>query len=132
MEVDLAVLADAANKTESGKLNILGIFDGLALGPEFPASSPTFAIVVRIVVHPSEAGNHSLVLRLADADGQEVAKLEGDFQVARKRPSGKPIRLPFVLNSQVKFPAAGEYVFDVLINGRWERSIPIDVLPAKG
>ena len=127
MDVDLAVLADAANMTENGKLNILGAFDNFNLGPSFPAQSPTFAIVARIVAHPSEFGGHDLVIRLADADGKELAKLEAHFEVARKRASAKPARIPVILQAQVKFQEPGEYVFDVLIDGRWEKTIPLEV-----
>ena len=41
MEVDLAVLADSANRSENGKLNILGIFDNFNIGPIFPAQTPS-------------------------------------------------------------------------------------------
>jgi hypothetical protein len=130
MEVDLAVLADAANLTENRKLNILGIFDLFTLGPEFPANSPTFAIVIRIVAHPSELGQHALTLRVADADGKEITRIEADFGVRRKKASAKPARVPFILPAQIKFPAPGDYTLDILINGRWEKSISLEVLKA--
>lgn len=131
MEVDLAVLADAANRSENGKLNILGIFETFNLGPEFPATSPTFTIVLRIVAHPSEMGEHDLRLRLADADGKEIAKLEGSFEISRNVTSPKPVRMPVTLLAQVKFPGPGDYAFDVLINGRWEKSIPVEIVKAR-
>lgn len=130
MEVDLAVLADAANLTGNGKLNILGTFDAITLGPDFPATSTTFSIVVRLVAHPSELGKHKLLLRVADADGKEVSKLEGDFEVGRKESSPKPARIPLILGAQVTFPSPGDYTFDILIDGRWEKSIPLEVVKA--
>ena len=130
MEVDLAVLADAANTTESGKINILGIFDRFTLGPEFPASSPTFSIVVRIVGHPSETGTHQLLLQLADADGREIAKFGGEFTAERKKTTAKPFRVPVILGAQVNFPHPGEYSVDVLVDERWETSIRLEVRKA--
>lgn len=127
MEVDLAVLADAANTTENGKLNILGVFDNLNLGPEFPAKSQTFAIVVRVVGHPSEAGQHELLLRLADADGKEIAKVGARFEAKKKKATAKPYRVPIILGAEVKFPRPGDYTFDILIDGRWERAMPLQV-----
>jgi hypothetical protein len=128
MEVDLAVLADAANLTENGKLNILGIFDRFTLGPGFPATSPTFSIIIRVAAHPSELGKHDLALRIANADGKEVGKLKGRFEVRREKTSPQPARVPLILQAQVKIPAPGDYTFDILINGRWERSISLEVL----
>jgi hypothetical protein len=128
MEVDLAVLADAANLSENHKLNILGVFDNMTVGPDFPATSPTFAIVVRIVAHPSEFGHHKLTLRIADADGREVARLEGGFDINREKRTPDAVRAPIILGAQVKFPSAGDYAFDVLLDGRWETSIPLKVI----
>jgi len=131
MEVDLAVLADAANKTDTGKLNILGIFDRITLGPQFPAASPTFVIIVRVVLHPSELKRkHQLLFRLADEDGKEIAKVQTDFEVGSKQPSPRPARVPIILGVQVTFPAPGEYACDILLDGRWETSMPLEVLRA--
>lgn len=131
MEVDLAVLADAANMTGNGKLNVLGIFDNFTLGPDFPATSPTFAIVFRVILHPSELGKHELLIRFADQDGKELAKLEGHIQADRKKLTPKPAHVPVIFQAQVKIPGPGDYVFDLLINGRWEKSIPLEVIRAK-
>jgi hypothetical protein len=131
MEVDLAVLADAANMSESAKLNILGVFDNMTLGPDFPATTPTFAIVVRVVAHPSELGTHALTLRAADPDGREVARLDTEFTITRTAPTSRATRAPLILHAQVKFPAEGEYTFDVLLDGRWETSLPLEVRRAQ-
>lgn len=126
MEVNLAVLADAANVSREGKLNITGIFDRFSF-QEFPATSPSFMIVLRFQAHPNEAGKHKLLMRLADADGQEVSKLEGEFVVPGKRTGGKPVNGQIILGAQVRLPHPGDYSFDILIDGRWERSIPLEV-----
>lgn len=132
MEVDLAVLADAANRSDNGKLNILGVFDSLTLGPDFPAHSPTFAIVVRVVLHRTELGEHRFELRVADADGREISKLDGTFDVKRKKSDPRPVRAAIVLQAQVNFPAPGDYTFDILLDGRWEQAIPLRVLRSEG
>jgi hypothetical protein len=129
MEVDLAVLADGANTTANGKLNILGVFDNFSL-PTFPATTPTFCVVLRVVGHPSETGKHGIQIRLADADGKELAKLEGQFRANAQKGRSKPYRVQMILNSQVTFPHPGDYTFDVLVDGRWERAIPLEVRKA--
>ena len=46
MDVTLALLADAANVSQDGKLNILGIFNGLGAAA-FPATHPSMHLVLR-------------------------------------------------------------------------------------
>ena len=48
MDVDLALLADAATIDGAGKLNILGIFDRVHT-PNFPARHPKMALVLRFL-----------------------------------------------------------------------------------
>lgn len=127
MEVDLAVLADSANRSENGKLNILGIFDNFNIGPIFPAQTPSFSIVIRVVLHPSELGSHDFLVRLADADGKEIAKIAGNFETSRRKRSAKPFRSAIILQAQVTFPEPGDYSFDILLNGRWEKAMPLEV-----
>ena len=55
MNVRLAVLADYANVTGDGKLNILGIFDRINL-LQIPAVHPQMHLVLRIEAHPSGIG----------------------------------------------------------------------------
>jgi hypothetical protein len=129
LEVNIAVLADAANVSQEGKLNITGIFNRLQL-KNFPATSPTFSIVLGLLAHASEVGNHQLLVRLADEDGQEIAKIKGDFKVPRAKSGGKPIGTSIILGTQVKLPKPGDFSFDVLIDGRWEKTISLEVLKA--
>ena len=69
MNVNLAVLCDAANVSREGKLNILGEFDSIHVAT-FPLVYPTMVLVVRLEAHPTEAGEHSLKLHLVDEDGE--------------------------------------------------------------
>ncbi len=130
MEVSIAVLADAANVSQEGKLNITGIFTQLRLR-KFPARSPTFSMVLGLLAHTSEAGDHKLLVRLADEDGQEIANIQGDFKVPKSKSGGKPIGVNIILGTQVNFPKPGDYSFDVLIDKRFEKAIHLEVLTAE-
>jgi hypothetical protein len=48
MQVAFAVFADAANLSQEGKLNVLGVFDALQVGT-LPAVHPRAHLVVHIV-----------------------------------------------------------------------------------
>ena len=71
MDVDLALLADAATIDGAGKLNILGIFDRLHT-PKFPARHPKMALVLRFSAPLTETGSHEIEITLKDPVGSEL------------------------------------------------------------
>src|SRR3954469_10422326 len=81
MEIDLALLADAATIDGSGKLNILGVFDRISASA-FPAQHGRMAMVLRFAAGLPEAGPHAVGIRLSGPDGQEVLRLDGEMQLA--------------------------------------------------
>src|SRR5688572_1005154 len=78
MEITLAVLADAANRSTEGKLNILGAFGNLyATG--YPTGHPLMQLVLRMQASPGEVGQtKELKIVLIDADGHRVEGFEVD------------------------------------------------------
>jgi len=128
MEIDLALLADAATVDASGKLNILGIFDRLT-AKTFPAQHGRIALVLRFQAGLSDAGRHKIHIRLTDPEGQEVVGVNGDIQIgAGKLSSESGVRVPQVLNLDgIVFQVAGRYHFDVKIDGEHHVSLPLTV-----
>ncbi len=55
MEVPLAVLADSANVSREGKLNIMDIFSQLS-GQSLPVRCPHIALVFALEAHAAERG----------------------------------------------------------------------------
>ncbi len=109
MNVNLAVLCDAANVSREGKLNVLGEFDSIHAST-FPLTYPTMVLVVRLEAHPTEAGDHTLRLHLNDEDGQDVVPpLQGEFPTGDPPFLGVPIRTaPLILQMHgVRFGGRG-------------------------
>src|SRR5438132_1558210 len=77
MDIDLALLADAATIDGSGKLNILGVFDRISASA-FPAQHGRMAMVLRFSAGLPEAGPHAVGIRLSGPDGQELLRLDGE------------------------------------------------------
>lgn len=126
MDIDLAVLADAATVDGSGKLNILGVFDRLG-ADSFPARHPRLSLVLRFTAGLPEAGTHQVDISLRDPEGDEVVHMDGEMQL---RPVGggatDAIRVPHVLNIDgLVFPRPGRYAFDVSVDGEHHVSIPL-------
>lgn len=128
MDVDLALLADAATIDGSGKLNILGIFDRLTTS-SFPTRHPRLSLVLRFSAGIQEVGRHEVGITLKSPDGTEVVRIDGEMNLAPgPSTSGGAVLVPHVLNMDgLVFPVAGRYAFDVRVDGEHHVSIPLTV-----
>lgn len=81
MKVTLALLADAANVSQEGKLNILGTFDNISAS-KFPTRHPEMQLVLRMEASVAEANTHKrLELKVMDEDAQQVGGAVAEFDV---------------------------------------------------
>src|SRR5687768_12547408 len=79
MIIPMALLADEANISQEGKLNILGIFDRVA-APSFPTVHPKMVFVFRVQSEYADAGRSFVVrLRLMDEDGAVLFEAGGEL-----------------------------------------------------
>ena len=126
MEIDLALLADAATVDAAGKLNILGIFDRISTA-RFPARHPHLALVLRFGASVKEAGDHTVEIVLKDPDGAEMARLNGGIKVGPGfAAEGGRVRVPQVVNlDRLEFKQPGRYSFNVAVDGEHQVSIPL-------
>ena len=126
MEIDLALLADAATVDGSGKLNILGVFDRISTSG-FPAQHPHVSLVLRLAASMTEAGEHSVEIVLRDPEGEEMMKMNGEIQVGPGPAlAGGQVRIPQVINiERLVFPKEGQYAFDIALDGEHHASVPL-------
>ena len=133
MEVTLAVLADYANISREGKLNILGVFSELN-PPSLPFRLPQMFLVISIETTAAEGGREfPFQVLLWDDDGNERLSLEQTLAVpAPSQPSeGRTINQLLGL-SGVRFDKVGDYAFRILISGEERRVIPLRVNEPRG
>lgn len=128
MEVDLALLADAATIDGSGKLNILGIFDRLGTSA-FPTRHPRLSLVLRFSAGVHEVGRHEVGIVLRGPDGKEVVRIDGEMNLgAGPRGVADGVLAPHILNMDgLVFPVPGRYAFDVIVDGEHHVAIPLTV-----
>lgn len=127
MEIDLALLADAATVDAAGKLNILGVFDRISTGG-FPAQHPHISLVFRIGASINEGGEHNVKIVLNDPDGREVVPpLSGKIKIGPGPAEvGGRVKVPQVVNlERLTFPKEGRYSFDISIDGQHQVSVPL-------
>ncbi len=126
MEIDVALLADAATIDAAGKLNILGVFDRLQVAG-FPAQHPRISLVLRFRGGIQDVGNHEVQIALSDPKGDQVFGIDGQLQVGPgPAEAGGSVRLPHVINLDgIVFKTQGNYVFDVGVDGSAVVSVPL-------
>jgi hypothetical protein len=127
MEVTLALLADYANVSQEGKLNVMGVFNRI-WAKKFPAVHPEMRLVFRLEVGPAERGAEKLIeVKLLDADGNVVQHLKGHFAVPAE--SARPtIETAQILTfATVRFEKPGDYAFHILVGGDEKKTVPFRV-----
>lgn len=81
MKIKYSFICEAANISNSGNLNVLGIFENLN-APNFPVKIPMMFYVVHIEFHRSEIGQHIFKVNFIDSDGKSIIpQLEGQIAV---------------------------------------------------
>lgn len=126
ISIPLALVADYANVSQEGKLNIMGIFDQI-FADSVPALHPQMQLIVTIVADRGEADkDHSIMIELIDADNtSKLARIEGAVRFG-KPPSGEDIRINHILQlNNIAFTKYGEYSFKIHVDGKVIKSLPI-------
>lgn len=128
MHVTFALFADAANLSQEGKLNILGVFDTLQVGT-LPALHPRATLVVHLKGSAADVGNHRVSLQWLSPGGTELWSSEGELGIAA--PPAGVIEMDFPLIAQLDLPLdlAGGYLMRVGLDGQTHAEIPIQVRP---
>src|SRR5918911_885570 len=80
MHVSFALLADGANLSQEGKLNILGVFDAVQVA-SLPAVHPRAHLVVRLKGTRADAGSHTLALSWVNPVGEVLWSTNGQLGV---------------------------------------------------
>jgi hypothetical protein len=126
MHIKLALLADYANVTAEGKLNILGIFDKIAV-QEMPAVHPQMHLILRLEAHPAERDRvQNIEIRLYDPDGQVVFEVKGD--IVPHGSIGQTIATNQILTlNNLQLNKAGGYTFVIFVNNDLKSEVSLGV-----
>ena len=126
MHVSFALFADAANLSQEGKLNILGVFDALQVGT-LPALHPRATLVVHLKGSALDVGSHKVTLQWMSPSGNELWSSEGELGVAT--PPQGVIEMDFPLIAPVDLPidAAGGYVMRISLDNEQRADVKLQV-----
>ena|SRR3990170_6010973 len=127
MEIPLALLADYANTSQDGKLNVMGVFNRI-LAKEFPTVHPEMRLVFRLEAQPSERGRQATIeIKLLDADANILQHLTGRLTIPEQSPQ-PTIQIDQILRfTTVVFKKPGDHRFDILVDGDLKAKVPFIV-----
>ena len=126
MHVTFALFADAANLSQEGKLNILGVFDALQVGT-LPALHPRAMLVVHLKGTALDVGSHRVSLRWFSPSGSELWKSEGELGVAQPPQGVLEMDFPIIAQLDLPLDQSGSYVMHVGLDGEVRAEVPLQV-----
>lgn len=133
MKATLGLLADYANVTNDGKLNIMGVFQ-VVNARNFPAVHGQMFLVLTLEAPPGEAGTKKeITVKLMSEDGKELFAMSHELLVPKVNPDPRMRGMPFEVNhilgfQTLRFETAGTYQFAVLVGGDTKITVPLRVL----
>jgi hypothetical protein len=116
MHISFAVFADAANLSQEGKLNILGVFDAVHVAG-LPTIHPRTHFVVRLKAGGDDTGTHKLTFRWLSPFEEELWSSSGEMSVA---PAPNPVfelDLPIIAVVDLPLNVTGQYTMQVTLDG---------------
>lgn len=117
MHVSFALFADAANLSQEGKLNVLGVFDAVHVA-SLPAVHPRATLVVRLKGTAADVGNHALTLRWVNPRGTELWSSAAELAVNLPPGHAAEMDMPVIASIDLPLDTVGDYAMVVDLDGR--------------
>ncbi len=114
MHIAFALFADAANLSQEGKLNVLGVFDAVQVGG-FPTMHPRATLVVRLKGTRADAGVHALGMSWRNPQGAELWASNGQIEVGEPPPGVSDMDFPLVAVVDLPIDQAGEFNMRIML-----------------
>jgi uncharacterized protein DUF6941 len=115
MRVSFALFADAANLSQEGKLNVLGVFDALQVG-SLPAVHPRANLVLHMKGSGVDIGQHTVSFRWLSPSGQELWRSQGDLNVGAPPPGVIEMDLPLIAQFDLPMDSPGGYTMAIAVD----------------
>jgi hypothetical protein len=119
-----ALLADFANVTNDGKVNILGVADRI-FSQQYPAVHRLMFLVMSLESeHDDDEQTRSIDIQLIDPDAQLVSRIQGQIEFG----AGKQIVNQIHVFQDVLFNAPGAYQFNIFFDEAQVKAVELELL----
>lgn len=115
MHVQFALFADAANVSQEGKLNILGVFDALHV-VQLPSLHPRATFVVRLKAVAEDEGPHGVSLEWVNPVGELLWSSRGELLVGAPPHGSDGIDVPLLAVVDLPLDTPGVYTMIVAVD----------------
>jgi hypothetical protein len=130
VRIPMAVLADEANVSQEGKLNLMGIFDRIAAA-DFPVVHPKLVFAFRVEAEYADSGRLFPVhVSMVDEDGAPLFEAAGEMMAPHVAPGEYSTANQLFALVGLQFPRAGMYRFVVRVGETAPHETPLLVQPA--
>jgi hypothetical protein len=129
MQVAFALFADAANLSQEGKLNVLGVFDALQVA-SLPAVHPRAHLVVHLKGTATDVGRHTVTLRWINPQGSELWTSTGEMNVGQPPAGVTEMDLPLIAQIDLPIDNGGAYRMTISLDERQSAEVPVQVRTA--
>jgi hypothetical protein len=126
MHLSFILFADAANISQEGKLNILGVFDAVHAGP-LPAVHPRATVVVRLKATAGDVGTHPLTLRWVNPRGVELWSSTAELSIQQPPVGMAELDMPVIAQLDLPLDLPGEYRMVASLRDRTEGEARLQV-----
>lgn len=127
MIISFAVLADYANVSRDGKLNVMGIFDRV-FARQLPSRFPPMQLVIRLEAQPGELNvEHAIRIQLVDPEDRAVFDLNGTFTPRGVEPEQAVSINHVVRLADLPLQRTGTHRIRVWLDDQLEREVPLRV-----
>jgi hypothetical protein len=126
VHLSFAVFADAANISQEGKLNILGVFDALQIGA-LPAVHPRATLVVRLKAGEGDEGMHTLAFGWLSPKGEEIWSSSGEIQVGTPPPGAYELDIPVIAAIDLPIREAGPHTMRIALDDELRAELMLHV-----
>jgi hypothetical protein len=126
MNVSFALFCDAANLSQEGKLNILGVFDAVQVAT-VPTVHPRAHLVVRFKGRRADIGTHTVALRWSGPGGKELWSSGGELDVGTPPPGVMEMDLPLIAAIDLPIETTGAHTMTIALDGTRQADITLQV-----
>jgi hypothetical protein len=126
----MALIADEANLSQDGKLNVLGAFDRI-VAPQFPIIHPKMVFIFRIEAGFVDSRRKVPVrVRLMDEDGEVLFDAGGEIGAPEVQPGDLATAYQLFALAGIRFGSPGQYRFVVTLGDLPPHETPLTVAKA--
>lgn len=132
MQVTLGLVADSANVSQEGKLNILGIFDTI-YAFNFPCKHNQMTLITKIQAELTDAHHidRKIKITLVDEHTNPTFSIDGKFNFKNTPEGERGTTSSIIVITNLLFEKPGNYFFKISIDGEEKGEIPLKLMKLK-